>query len=356
MKNSCLLFIGILTLLLFSGCPKTPDTPDKVPGKFPLNATNFSEVNSQYDDYNSAFPGFQVPFHLVFSSNRDSHGENFDIVDNHISFSWTWGAEVLDLIISKSDLDSLLTRVNTGSNEYGPNILYYDYKNDLGSYNYVSLLMFSNNENSDCYQSKVVYRKYDGEKDTAFYTGPIDVNFANENCNLQYISVKLKGETPNEPYYNGNLQKEYSQVFFQANAEGQTDIFYTDIPENTELLDFLTTEQNSDVFLIEELSSPFEDKCPYVNANLMVFTSDRPGGFGGYDLYFSKYEDGKWSNPINFGERINSAFDEFRPITVYAEGFETDLMIFSSNRPGGKGGFDLYYVGIEKIVPQIISD
>jgi len=348
-----MLFTGMLTLLLFSGCP---NTPNKVPGKFPLNVTNFSEVNSQYDDYNSAFPGVQLPFHLVFSSNRNSHGDNFDIIDNHISFSWTWGSEVLDLTIRESDLDSLLSRVNTNSNEYGPNILYYDDKNDSGSYNYVSLLLFSNNENADCYQSKVVYRKYDGETETIFYGGPTAIKLTDENCNIQYISAKQKGETPNEPYYNGDIQEEYSQLFFQADGEGQTDIFYTDIPENTELLDFLITEQNANILLVDELSSPSEDKCPYVNANLMVFTSNRLGGFGGYDLYYSMFEDGRWTTPVNFGEKINSAFDEFRPITVYAEGFETDLMIFSSNRPGGKGGFDLYYVGIEKIVPQIISD
>ena len=56
-----------------------------------------------------------------------------------------------------------------------------------------------------------------------------------------------------------------------------------------------------------------------------------------------------WSDPINFGEKINTEYDEFRPIVRPQWDFSNDLMLFSSNRPGGKGGFDLYYVGIDKI-------
>ena len=81
----------------------------------------------------------------------------------------------------------------------------------------------------------------------------------------------------------------------------------------------------------------------------MVFTSDRPGGFGGFDLWYSTYGTDGWSQPVNFGPSINTTYDEYRPAVVYAEEFTNDLMFFSSNRPGGKGGFDLYYAGIAKM-------
>ncbi len=77
------------------------------------------------------------------------------------------------------------------------------------------------------------------------------------------------------------------------------------------------------------------------------FTSDRPGGFGGFDLYYSVYKDGKWSVPVNLGSKINSAYDEYRPIIKYVDGFSSSFLVFSSNRPGGKGGFDLYYAGVD---------
>ncbi len=46
---------------------------------------------------------------------------------------------------------------------------------------------------------------------------------------------------------------------------------------------------------------------------------------------------------------INSGSDEYRPI-LFEEGvdFEKYMMVFSSNRDGGKGGFDLYFVGVKK--------
>ena len=81
----------------------------------------------------------------------------------------------------------------------------------------------------------------------------------------------------------------------------------------------------------------------------MVFASKREGGYGGYDLYYSRLEDETWGEPINFGPDINTEYNEFRPIVMYAELFENDLMIFSSDRPSGKGGYDLYYTGIPRM-------
>jgi hypothetical protein len=82
---------------------------------------------------------------------------------------------------------------------------------------------------------------------------------------------------------------------------------------------------------------------------MMVFVSDRPGGFGGFDLYYSTFDGSAWSDPVNFGEKINTEYDEYRPIILETDRrfFMNDFMIFSSNRPGGMGGFDLYYAGLK---------
>jgi hypothetical protein len=97
-------------------------------------------------------------------------------------------------------------------------------------------------------------------------------------------------------------------------------------------------------------SSEYDDKCPFIEGNLMVLVSDRPGGYGGFDLYYSTYKDGEWTTPVNFSENINTEYDEYRPIVkTYKDEFTNDFMIFSSNRAGGKDGFDLYYVGISKM-------
>ena len=100
----------------------------------------------------------------------------------------------------------------------------------------------------------------------------------------------------------------------------------------------------------EVLSSDFNDKCPFIFEDIMVFTSDREGGYGGFDLYYSLRVGGAWTAPVNFGPRINTEYDEYRPILFHFMAIQTNLMIFSSNRPGGQGGFDLYMVKADSYI------
>jgi hypothetical protein len=71
-----------------------------------------------------------------------------------------------------------------------------------------------------------------------------------------------------------------------------------------------------------------------------VFASNRPGGPGGYDLYCANRHDGRWQAPRPLP--FNTAADEFRPSLLVIG--DARFLIFSSNRPGGAGGFDLYTV------------
>ena len=70
-----------------------------------------------------------------------------------------------------------------------------------------------------------------------------------------------------------------------------------------------------------------------------VFVSDRPGGRGGRDLYRTVLlPDGTWSEPLNLGSRINTVGEEESPI-LSADG---RFLVFSSNGHQGMGGFDLF--------------
>jgi outer membrane protein OmpA-like peptidoglycan-associated protein len=71
----------------------------------------------------------------------------------------------------------------------------------------------------------------------------------------------------------------------------------------------------------------------------MYFSSNRKGGFGGMDLYVSnKLPNGDWSAPNNLGSAINSANNEVFPF-IHEDG----TLYFSSNKEGGMGGLDVYY-------------
>ncbi|PGH37339.1 MAG: hypothetical protein CRN43_21770 [Candidatus Nephrothrix sp. EaCA] len=140
-------------------------------------------------------------------------------------------------------------------------------------------------------------------------------------------------------------------IYFCSNRSGRFQLYRVRVDYHQDLATVLQKEGNVEAELVRELSGDGNDKCPYIINNLMVFTSDRSGGQGGFDLYFSKYGNGNWSPPVNMGKKINSPKDEYRPIVNgFSSGDEqrlNDLLIFSSNREGGKGGFDLYQAGTD---------
>jgi outer membrane protein OmpA-like peptidoglycan-associated protein len=71
----------------------------------------------------------------------------------------------------------------------------------------------------------------------------------------------------------------------------------------------------------------------------LYFASDRPGGFGGLDLYVSeKRSNGKWGSAQNLGPKVNTTFDEDAP-TINPEG---DVLTFSSKGHKAMGGFDIF--------------
>jgi outer membrane protein OmpA-like peptidoglycan-associated protein/tetratricopeptide (TPR) repeat protein len=79
--------------------------------------------------------------------------------------------------------------------------------------------------------------------------------------------------------------------------------------------------------------------CASADSSMMFFTSDRPGGFGGRDIYMVQKEGkNKWSEPMNLGSGVNTAFDEDAPY------FHPDgkTLYYSSNGPGSMGGFDIF--------------
>lgn len=67
--------------------------------------------------------------------------------------------------------------------------------------------------------------------------------------------------------------------------------------------------------------------------------SDRPGGFGGKDIYIiRKLPNGEWSEPQNLGREINSAFDEDAPFLS----LDGQNLFFSSMGNGSIGGYDVF--------------
>jgi outer membrane protein OmpA-like peptidoglycan-associated protein/tetratricopeptide (TPR) repeat protein len=71
----------------------------------------------------------------------------------------------------------------------------------------------------------------------------------------------------------------------------------------------------------------------------LYFSSNRPGGYGGNDIYVThRLQNGRWSEPENLGPVINTAGDESAPF-IHAD---NQTLYFTSGGHPGYGGDDLY--------------
>ena len=75
-----------------------------------------------------------------------------------------------------------------------------------------------------------------------------------------------------------------------------------------------------------------------LNGAYMYYSSNRTGGYGGYDLYVSRWTGSAWGTGVNLGSTVNTSYHERYP------GVTTDgqKLYFQSNRPGGRGGYDIW--------------
>jgi outer membrane protein OmpA-like peptidoglycan-associated protein len=73
----------------------------------------------------------------------------------------------------------------------------------------------------------------------------------------------------------------------------------------------------------------------------LYFTSDKPGGTGGHDIYYSDWNDEKqkWGEAVNVGTVLNTPYDE-RSVFIHPDG---ETMYFASKGHNTMGGYDLFY-------------
>lgn len=97
---------------------------------------------------------------------------------------------------------------------------------------------------------------------------------------------------------------------------------------------------------IEELpfnSDEYSCMHPSLSADehKLFFSSNMPGGYGGLDLYFVEYKNGKWSRPINLGPDVNSSGNDVFPFI-----HESGTLFFSSDGRKGFGNIDMFMIDL----------
>ncbi len=122
------------------------------------------------------------------------------------------------------------------------------------------------------------------------------------------------------------------QVLYYLTVSGKNFVVRTDT--------FSTEEGKSYTgsFIGPFLSSHGGTDLFFFNDTICLFASDRPGGYGGYDLYISLLSHGVWSKPTNLGPEINTFYDERFPFLT----MDGMTLYFSSDNLESMGGFDIF--------------
>lgn len=161
--------------------------------------------------------------------------------------------------------------------------------------------------------------------------------FIADNLGGNWLNIQaLPFSTDGYSYKNPAFNSEGNVIYFSSNQTGGVGGF--DIWKTTVENDKWTKPQN----LGKLLNTKFDEINPFLMQdkvdNTLYFSSNRDGGFGGFDIYKSKVIDNVWQDVQLQPAPINSAFDDIS--IIYDDEIKTGY--FSSDRKGGKGGFDIY--------------
>lgn len=316
-------------MIFLSSCKeKLPKLNYKL-GIFPDSIINLEDLNTQWDDYNidifsreAGVISSSVP--LIFSSNRHSSGGEFNLVQGIINYDFgqTTGLFLLgDGVTTDAFLTSLTGKFNTAGNDFGP----YRFFCHADSYEY----MFTSTDVTGS-NLNLVFSRY-----LPIYTAA--------NPIPDPVPATLFNSTSNDAYFALNAYQD--TAYFCSDRGGDFNIYMMIKPSATSLYSWLTGAAGTPV-AIDSINTTADEKCPSLKGKYLVFTSNMDGGHGGFDLYYSVFRNGKWSSPVNMGEGINTEYNEYRPIIGTDDTFSNNYLIFSSDRPGGKGRYDLYFTGI----------
>jgi hypothetical protein len=155
-------------------------------------------------------------------------------------------------------------------------------------------------------------------------------------------------------YKNGDQWTEPIDITAQVGSKG--DCYTTALNfDGTEMYLSIYDPFNSDIFISKKVKGKWTKMTPLgktINSkfsetsvslssdgNFLFFSSDRSGGEGGFDIYYSSKEGEEWSKPVNLGSVINTPENEENPV-ISADG---NKLFFSSSGHETVGGMDILW-------------
>ncbi len=168
---------------------------------------------------------------------------------------------------------------------------------------------------------------YDGQHAEKVYTSDFD----GQKWEVPKVLAGLSARNQHESILS--VSPDYTQLFLFKNDRGDKNIY------SSELTDDKWSEPQK---LPAPINSQYDEThaCLSADRSTLFFTSDRPGGIGGLDIYMvKKNEFGQWGKPRNAGPNINTDKDEETPM-LHPDG---RTLYFSSEGHNTIGRFDIFY-------------
>lgn len=161
-----------------------------------------------------------------------------------------------------------------------------------------------------------------------------------EETNQTFVKLDLGDTTYN--YLHPAVSSDELTIYFSSNrpgGQGDYDLWKATRENINEPFSSVTN-------LGKHINTEGKEQFPTLRSDTrLYYSSDGLAGLGGYDLFYTEYENDDWTDPVNLRYPINTQYDEigiiFNPnedesIAAEESGY------FSSNRDGGVGGDDIY--------------
>lgn len=166
--------------------------------------------------------------------------------------------------------------------------------------------------------------------------------------NIPYRIFAKKNPVPFDPIILGdNINTSNLEYLPALTGDNQNMIFTRRINRQEDF--FISSFENNEwqeAKPIRELNTRNNEGAHSISPDgkKMFFTvCDRSRTYGSCDLVYSEKNKEKWSKPINLGKSINSKFWESQP-SISSDG---KTLYFASNRPGGIGGKDIWFSNLD---------
>ena len=176
--------------------------------------------------------------------------------------------------------------------------------------------------------------------------------FISKKVNNHWSRPRNLGITINSPYWDSqpSISSDSKTIYFSSNRPGGfggRDIWVSHLQKNN--------HWSKPVCLDSTINTRADEQTPFIHADntTLYFTSSGHPGMGGTDLYFSKLVNGKWSKATNLGYPINTEYDE-GALFVSLDG---KWGYFSADRNSKDNrNIDIYYFEMpEKIKPKPVT-